>query len=188
MQKKGEKSHSVSGWLFCILNSRLENYLNCPAERSRDKTVRSVEQTLITAVCELAVLRSTRQFKSFFAPPLARSKFSFLHLPVPIRYSSLTVSSFQVLYRSGERIGSVTRWQPSRNERCQFLPTPGFSPSGTDDSSAMENSSRPAPFAPTTTAALRAMVSGFFVSAPHGRNVTACPARMRMCCCRPCRG
>ena len=130
--------------------------------------------------------RSSHHKKNVFPSPLAHIKISPLHLPLPIWYSSLTVSSFQVLYRSGERLGSVTHWQPSQNERCQFLPTRSFGHGGTDDSSAMENPSRPAFLFPTTSAALRAVRSGFFVSADGGRKVALRLERMRMCCCSPC--
>ena len=129
--------------------------------------------------------RLTRE-KKYFAALLAHPKNSPVHLPLPNRCSPLTVGSYQVLYRSGERLGSVTHWQPSTNERCQFLPNRSSGRSGTDDSSTMENSSHPAFLLPTTPAAFRAVASGFFVSANGGRSVASRPARMRMCCCRPC--
>ena len=122
----------------------------------------------------------------FFWPSACSSKNFSRTFGPPTRYSSLKVSSFYVLYRSGERIGSVTHWQPSTNESCQFLPTSGLRLGGADDSSAMENSSRSAFFNPNAPAALLAVVSGFAVSAPRGRNQVACLARMRMCCCCPC--
>ena len=124
--------------------------------------------------------------KNIFTSTLAHPKNSLVHLPIPNRYSPLTVGSFQVLYRSGERLGSVTHWQPSQNERCQFLPIRSLGRAGTDDSSAMENSSNAAFFLPTASAALRAAGLGFFVLADGGQNVASRPARMRMCCCRPC--
>ena len=146
---------------------------------SRDKVFRCTQDDRL-------LTRELAREKKYFAASLAHPKNSPVHLSLPNRYSPLTVGSFQVLYRSGERIGSVTHWQPSTNERCQFLPIRSFGRAGTDDSSAMENPSHPAFSPPTAPAALRAVVSGFFVSADGGRNVASRPARMRMCCCRPC--
>ena len=146
---------------------------------SRDKVFRRTQDDRL-------LTRELTREKKYFAASLAHPKNSPVHLSLPTRYSPLTVGSFQVLYRSGERLGSVTHWQPSANERCQFLPIRSFGRAGADDPSTMKNLSRPAFFLPTTPVTFRAMGSDFFVSAGCGRNMAPRPARMRMCCCRPC--
>ena len=76
--------------------------------------------------------------KKILALPLAQ-KNSPLHLPHQPGTPLLAAGSFQVLYRSGERLGSLTRWQPSTARKVPIPTHPRLGRAGTYESSAMEN-------------------------------------------------
>jgi len=117
-------------------------------------------------------------------------------LPIPKILLYLCATNPVLPANGGQFSSFIKKWRETRlrDPLATFAPRKvpipthrRFGRAGTDDSSAMENSSNSAFLLPTASVALCAAGSGFFVSAAGDRNVASYSLqRMRMCCCCPC--